>query len=1463
MQTHFLHSSKTFINPQKGCFMKRLIVFAMIFMLTAVNIVSMISERSGSEEIMHVYDASGPIVERTITIQNSGTKYNLGNVSIRNGVNVYDAYFNLTGMADGVGDYPTMVNLDVGDDNDFQYRFNGQGYGSMGLQTRFADNHTTGMYTFGAGGSSNALEILLPKSANVLSAEMKLNGRLNQIVDTTRIDTDQSNVQEVHPADLDGDNDTDVVAVGNGEVVWYNNTNGKGVFGSEHKINSSQSNAAAVFVGDVDFDGDMDVVAASRGGGGSPYGPVVYYRNLDGTGRNWSVVTVNASNEPLYNCYNIAIADMDNDGDGDIVATSRNSSAPTGPWWFNNTDGNGTSWTTHSIANNFVRNMGLEIFDVDGDGDNDTVVTNWWSQQVAWFENINNASSWSNAITMANPSLWSTYNLAKGDIDGDGDIDVAVAGRQGISWLRHPSDPKTTWTTTRIYTETGMWWNGDVTVGDFGNPGMEPDGNLDVALVTYTNVHDVIWCRNNGNPIQANWEFYMVNRNHNSAYSIKAAEIDGTGSIDLVAGANTGSGSDDVVWYKLNGSFASNVRLDLGDDTTTEWSYTSGWFNTSATVAGLAAPLNSILAAAPAPTPDAYGNQMVPIKLKLTTDTGGLVAFYEVDIEYDYTAKVTGTPAKSLAAELYEHIGTGSTGNSSIPIVVECNLAGGKLKIDGIYIEYNDYPKALATNVYSLDEDTKNATLVDLSKYFTDDYFDSTDLTYEWVSNTNSSNIIVEISNDYFLSVDAETGTENDNWNGRTTVIVRAIDDEGLETESMPINIDILPVNDEPVKGTKLYPAIINIKEGASVRIDLDADTADANKYFVDYDSDPRFFAVDIDPMEETEGDQLSTAIDNNTWELDVFALGDWFTASGESVRIRVFCDDDPIDINQSEAFQDILFTVSKQEDDPPVWTEIEPQQINEDVSKYLLFNLRTDGYLSDADENYENMILKYVKEEDSKIDIEFDSQFNVYATPDPDYYGKETITLSATDGIFTEEQSFELTVVNINDLPKVELLSPRNGAVIYNGTVELKWNGIDVDPGDLANLTYSIYLDTTGGTTLFKDDHVGTSLVITSLTDKSTYYWQVIPKDGEGEGTCISVPCPAEFYIDIGIKPHTVLKLPADEAVTNNDYIILTWDGFGEEGFTITYDVYMSNSSLEEPYPESNLIESGLTETEVLVEELVSGDTYYWTIIPSTAKGFGTCESGVWTFKYDPTKTPYKLKIEAPARIDLEEGEFYQKAINIKNIGSNPDIIIPSLDAGTLKFAVELESVDKELNIDKDDTLILILNISADVINIGSYEIMISAKSLGNGDVESVTIELNVVEKEEESGTELSAMMISIPLIAIIIVLVLIFMVMRRRKRIDDEKRRVEAELLKPLEGKTLDASGVQYFPGSGAGVGAAPQLPSVSLPQDYAAGAGAAPGAGYPYGPGAGVQALPQLPPAMDPSGAQPQPAGAQAQI
>ena len=139
-----------------------------------------------------------------------------------------------------------------------------------------------------------------------------------------------------HPADMDGDRDTDVVmahGMRDGlvprekhRVVWYENVGkgGKGTEWKQHAVGTLPGAFEAV-AADLDGDGKQDVVATAWG----PAGRVVWFRNA-GAGA-WPVHVLK---EKWVNANQVIAADLDKDGRLDLAATAERG-ANECRWWRN------------------------------------------------------------------------------------------------------------------------------------------------------------------------------------------------------------------------------------------------------------------------------------------------------------------------------------------------------------------------------------------------------------------------------------------------------------------------------------------------------------------------------------------------------------------------------------------------------------------------------------------------------------------------------------------------------------------------------------------------------------------------------------------------------------------------------------------------------------------------------------------------------------------------------------------------------------------------------------------------------------------------------------------------------------------------------------------------------------------------------------------------------------------------
>jgi hypothetical protein len=83
------------------------------------------------------------------------------------------------------------------------------------------------------------------------------------------------------------------------------------------------------------------------------------------------------------------LADMDRDGDIDVVVGEHNPNDPASAKLiiFENTDGAGGTWSQHIVYTGDEHHDGAQIVDLDNDGDLDIISIGWNNSKVVWYEN--------------------------------------------------------------------------------------------------------------------------------------------------------------------------------------------------------------------------------------------------------------------------------------------------------------------------------------------------------------------------------------------------------------------------------------------------------------------------------------------------------------------------------------------------------------------------------------------------------------------------------------------------------------------------------------------------------------------------------------------------------------------------------------------------------------------------------------------------------------------------------------------------------------------------------------------------------------------------------------------------------------------------------------------------------------------------------------------------------------------
>lgn len=168
--------------------------------------------------------------------------------------------------------------------------------------------------------------------------------------------------------------------------------------------------------GDIDRDGDQDLLTGSK-----------WLRN---NGSTWSTHTLYAATATEHPDRN-NLADINRDGKLDAVIGYEAISIAGKLAWYQQNNNATAAWTEHIIANDVIGPMSLDTADLDNDGDIDIVVgehnlTAGSNPKVYVYENRNNGSQW--IRYQAGQGYENHDGTQLVDLDNDGDLDIISIG---------------------------------------------------------------------------------------------------------------------------------------------------------------------------------------------------------------------------------------------------------------------------------------------------------------------------------------------------------------------------------------------------------------------------------------------------------------------------------------------------------------------------------------------------------------------------------------------------------------------------------------------------------------------------------------------------------------------------------------------------------------------------------------------------------------------------------------------------------------------------------------------------------------------------------------------------------------------------------------------------------------------------------------------------------------------------
>ena len=248
------------------------------------------------------------------------------------------------------------------------------------------------------------------------------------------IDTNVSlqSIYALHSSDIDGDAWIDIVIISYGSINWYKNLDGQGNFSERRLISDEIDRGWSVSSTDIDNDGDLDIISGSYDDG-----KVAWYENTDGLGNFSSQQIINA-NTPSNKVFKVESADVDNDGDQDVVADMLN-----GIVWFENINGLGNFNNQPNVISGSNETRNMSLVDIDDDGDKDIIYVHSTSfVRLLWRENLDGLGNFGTENQIGNnynnpSSNYVTFNVA--DIDNDDDLDVVYckSALNQLSWYEN------------------------------------------------------------------------------------------------------------------------------------------------------------------------------------------------------------------------------------------------------------------------------------------------------------------------------------------------------------------------------------------------------------------------------------------------------------------------------------------------------------------------------------------------------------------------------------------------------------------------------------------------------------------------------------------------------------------------------------------------------------------------------------------------------------------------------------------------------------------------------------------------------------------------------------------------------------------------------------------------------------------------------------------------------------------